>query len=203
MSETLFDLEKPIKAKVVRPDGDVLITLRYPSNEQWIERSRRRKIRTRNLGGGKSQSIPQSPDPQDAELVNSLRIDESPEVDEYEAKRILDSLGSVQIDEEPVREGSIIRVPMRARGIDLVHALRIPTERERGSFLESSGIPVISHGSIDTYGFNLGAAEATYRQLCQESIGYKGMVPVPHMLAAINAAFEFIDKQLEGDDENP
>lgn len=205
MSESaVFDLNQPIKAKVVRPEGDAIIEIKFPSDEQWIERSRRRKIKSRNLGNGKVQSIPQGPDPHDAELVNSLRIEGcAVEVDMYEAKRILDKISMATFEEEPSREGANLRIPMKALGVGTVHFLRVPTERDRNDFMELAGVPGVSHGNIDIYGFNLGGAAVVYDKLKQNAHGYAGAVPVVHKLAIINAAFEFIDKELEGDDENP
>ena len=202
-SKALFDATLPFKVRIVRPEGDEIITMRFPSDDQWIERSRRRKIRSRNLGNGKAQSIPEGPDPHDAELVNGLRVGECAEVDPYEAKRILERISMVTFEEDPTREGACLRIPMRVRGVRTVHVLRVPTERQRGEFLQMSGIPAISQGSIETYGFNLGGAKELYDQLNKESVGYAGEVPVVHKLAAVNAAFEAVDKALEGDGENP
>jgi len=128
---------------------------------------------------------------------------DSPSVDMHEAKRILERISTTTIEEEIVREGSNLRIPMRIFGINTFHVLRVPTERERGEFLQMSGVPTISQGNIDTYGFNLGGAADLYKKLHKESIGYVGDVSVVHALAAIVAAFAFIDKESEGDDPNP
>jgi hypothetical protein len=198
-----FSIEKPIKTKLIRPDGDVVITLRFPSDDEWIERSRRRKIRSRNLGNGKTQNIPQAPDLQDMTLVNSLVIGEGKVEDEHEAKRVLDRVSTATVDSDIVREGSNLRIPLRIFGVQTMHIVRVPTERERGEFLQNSGIPTISQGSIDTYGFNLGGAADLYAKLKKDVIGYDGAVSVVHALAVVSAAFEFIDQEIEGDDPNP
>jgi hypothetical protein len=203
MTEQLFDVTAVFRDKLPRPEGILTVTLKFPTDEQWIERSRRRKIRQRNLGNGKVQSITMPPDHLDLELIDSLKEDKDAQIDVHEAKRLLERLSTVTMDEEPTREGSLIRIPMRAHGINTVHFLRVPTERDRYEFIEFSGVPTVSRGSIDTYGFNLGAAKPIYAKLCEKSIGYAGAVPISHMLAAINAAFDFIDREIEGDDVNP
>jgi hypothetical protein len=202
MTDQVFDINKPVKEKVVRPEGDVVVTLRFPTDEQWIERSLRRKIRSRNLGNGKTQSIPQLADPHDAELVNRLHVGEGAEVDLHEAKRILDRLSTAAIDGDIVREGAYLRIPMKIFGVPTVHVIRIPTERERAEFVQMSGVPTISQGNINTYGFNLGGAAELYAKLRKEVIGYVGNVSVVHALAVTNAAFEFIDQEIEGEDPN-
>ena len=197
-----FDIEQPLKAKIVRPEGDVIVTLRFPNDNEWIERSRRRKTRSRNLGNGKTQSIPQLPDPHDTELVNSLIIGEGAVADEYEAKRVLDYMSTTAVDADIVREGANLKIPLRIFGCQTTHIIRVPTEREKGEFVQASGIPTISQGSIETYGFNLGGAADLYAKLRKEVIGYTGSVSVVHALAVISAAFEFIDQEIEGDDPN-
>jgi hypothetical protein len=203
MKSPSFDINQPVKLKVIRPDGDVTITLRFPTDEEWIERSRRRKIRSRNLGNGKTQSIQNPPDSHNAELVNGLRVGECAEVDLHEAKRILDRISTAAIDGDITREGANLRIPLKILGVSTVHIIRIPTERERGEFLQMSGVPTISQGNIDTYGFNLGGAADLYPKLRKDAIGYTGNVSVVHALAILNAAFEFIDQEIEGEDPNP
>lgn len=198
----VFDIGQPVKAKIVRPEGDLIVSLRFPIDDEWIERSRRRKIRSRNLGNGKTQNIPQAPDPHDIDLVNSLIIGEGKVADEHEAKRVLDRISVSAIAAGIVREGSHLRIPLQIFGVTTVHVIRVPTERERGEFMEISGVPTISQGSIDTYGFNLGGAADLYAKLKKEVIAYIGNVSVVHALAIISAAFEFIDQEIEGEDPN-
>jgi hypothetical protein len=197
-----FDVNQPVKAKVVRPEGDLSITLRFPTDDEWIERSRRRKSRSRNLGNGKMQNIPQGPDPKDADLVKNLIVGEALDFDVHEAKRILDRLSTAAVDGDIVREGANLRIPLKVFSAPTVHVIRIPSERERGEFLQASGVPTVSQGNIDTYGFNLGAAAELYPKLRKEAIGYVGNVSVVHALAILTAAFEFIDQEIEGEDPN-
>ena len=201
--EKAFDINEPIRLKVIRPEGDAVISIKFPSDSQWIERSGRRKSKDRSLGNGKTQSIPSTSDPRDAELINSLRVGEGPDVDMYEAQKILEKISSVTYGEDPVRDGQYFRVSFVARGAELTHLIRVPTEADQAEFRRMASIPSIQQGNIVTYGFNLGAAADSYNKLCKEQTGYAGAVPIVHKLAAIHSAFEAVDKLTMDDDENP
>jgi hypothetical protein len=200
----LFDMNSFFTVPILRTEGYVNISVRFPSDKQWIDRSLRRKTRQRNLGRNKTEIIKQPLDPLDAELINELRAPESPEVDAAEAKKILSRLSEILIEESPTRESILLlRVPITAWGVKTTHILRNPSESDREEFMDLSGIPTVSQGSIDTFGFNIGGAADLYKKICKEATGYAGPVPVVHQLAAINAAFEFYELEIDGASPNP
>ena len=195
----MFNVEDKIKARVVRPEGDVVLSLRFPTDQEWIDRSLRRKYRELNLGRGKTQTVQQSPDQKDAELVMDLQEENPIDIEAREASRILERLSITSEPEEVQREGVIFVIAFKARGIRLVHKLRPPTEAERAAFAEMSP-PVVTQGAISTYGFNIGAAGDLYNKVVKESSGYVGAVPIVHKAAAISAMMAKI-ADIEADED--
>jgi hypothetical protein len=73
--------------------------VRFPTDEEWVDRQRRRKIIIKQLGRGISETVVPSSEGGDAELLSKLRVGEGQEVDAYEASRILEQLGQADVDD--------------------------------------------------------------------------------------------------------
>ncbi len=48
----MFDSTKPITMNLRSPEGLKPIRVRFPSDDEWIERQRRRKVTIKQLGRG-------------------------------------------------------------------------------------------------------------------------------------------------------
>src|SRR5579883_340782 len=62
----MFDATKPITMNLRTPEGVKTVRLRFPSDEEWTERQRRRKVIIKQLGRGVSETVvPNSEDVDD------------------------------------------------------------------------------------------------------------------------------------------
>src|SRR6266545_1227507 len=135
----VFDRERMIALKLNTPDGIRTIRVRFPSDEEWTERQRCRKIIVKNLGRNRSESTVAGGENVDAVLVAKIRVEEDGnEVDPFEATRIVEQLSEADVDDvEPL--GGSFRVSLRVLGGMTTHVFRMPSakdvfEYKRGCF---------------------------------------------------------------------
>ena len=198
MSENkpVFDVSRQVEIKLQAAEGTKTITVRFPTDEEWVERQRRRKIIIKQLGRGISETVIPSSEDADAELLAKLRVGDGPDVDAFEASRILEQLGQADVD-DVVPEAGAFRVLVRVPGGITAHVLRMPSAKDvieyRRAFARILDLPF----NKQELTVNLGAAGTLYQKLCQETEGYAGSVPVVHQAVAVKAAIDALEAGFE------
>ncbi|MDM7995177.1 MAG: hypothetical protein QUT30_05755 [Acidobacteriota bacterium] len=188
MSEdkSLFDANRQMEFKLQSAEGAKTVTVRFPSDQQWMERQRKRKILIKNLGRGMSETIMPDSSDFDAGLVAELRVGEEPAIDAFEAGRILDELSRADVDNIE-REGNLFRVHLQVPGSRTIHVLKIPSSRDlfqhRRSFYRIIDLPY----NRQQLTINLDAAADLYKKLCESNEGYAASVPIIHQAAVVQA----------------
>src|SRR3989304_6859630 len=101
MSENkpVFDASRQGEIKLQSAEGIKTVTVRFPTDEEWVERQRRRKIIIKQLGRGISETVIPSSEDADAELLAKLRVGDGPEVDPFEASRILEQARQADVED--------------------------------------------------------------------------------------------------------
>jgi hypothetical protein len=191
-----FDAGRPIQIKLQSAEGVKTITVRFPTDEEWIERQRRRKIIIKQLGRGMSETIIPDSEDIDADLLSRLRNgDGGAEVDGFEATRILEQLGEAEVD-DVLPEAGAFRVLMRVPGAITTHILRVPTAKEiiqyRRAFARVLDLPF----NKQQLTVNMGTAAELYKKLSREIGGYAGDVPIIHQAVAVKAAIDALESGL-------
>ena len=134
----------------------------------------------------------------DAELLTKLRVGDGPEVDGFEATRILEQLSQADVD-DVVTEAGMFRVLLRVPGGLTSHVLRMPSAKDvieyRRAFARILDLPF----NKQELTVNLGAAGALYGKLCQQSEGYTGAVPIIHQAVAVKAAIDALEAGFQED----
>ena len=125
----MFDQSKEFIVKILS-GGEKVCTVRYPTDEEWCARTRAQKAIRHILGRGRTEYEVHNAEEADAELFAKLRKDQDgPEFDSAEAAKVIERLERCQVlDAE--REGDRFRIEMRVAGGRVVHALRIPTQKD-------------------------------------------------------------------------
>lgn len=200
----MFDTAQKIDLKLQAPEGVKRVTVRFPTDEEWIERQRARKIVVKQLGRGMSETIPPSSEDFDLELVTKLREGESedPAIDKYEASRILEDLNKCDVN-DVTQDGGAFRISLRVPGATTLHVIGMPSAKDviqyRRVFARSLDMPY-NQQSIT---INLNAAADLYKRLSQAVVGYAGAVPIIHQAAVIGAAVNALEYSLGvGETEN-
>ena len=190
----MFDTKQPITIHLRTPEGAKTVRVRFPSDDEWIERQRKRKVIVKQLGRGVSETtIPDSTDA-DAALLAKIRVPEenAPEVDVFEASRIIEQLSQADVD-DVVQEGDGFRVTMRVLGGTVCHVLGMPSAKDvfeyRRGFARVLDLPYNRQELI----INLAPAAALYKKLVASTEGYAGEVPIIHQAVAVKAAIDALD----------
>jgi len=89
---SVFDAARPIALQLRTSAGVKTIRVRFPSDEEWTERQRRRKVIIKQLGRGVSETIIANGEDADGALLAKIRVPEENalEVDAFEASRIIE-----------------------------------------------------------------------------------------------------------------
>src|SRR3990167_5914724 len=200
MSENkpVFDVSRQVEIKLQAAEGTKTITVRFPTDEEWVERQRRRKIIIKQLGRGISETVVPSSEDADAELLSRLRVGDGPEVDGFEATRILEQLSQADVD-DALPEAGAFRVLVRVPGWMTAHVLRMPSAKDvieyRRAFARILDLPF----NKQELTVNLSAAGTLYGKLCQQSECYAGAVPIIHQAVAVKAAIDALEAGFQED----
>jgi len=166
----MFDAKQPINIHLRTPDGVKPIRVRFPTDEEWIDRQRKRKVIVKQLGRGVSETtIPDSAEA-DAALLAKIRVPEenAPEVDAFEASRIIEQLSQADVD-DVVQEGDAFRVTLRVLGGSVAHVLKMPSAKDvfeyRRGFARVLDLPYNRQELI----INLASAGALFKKLLESS----------------------------------
>ena len=187
----MFDVAKPITVNLRTPEGVKTIRVRFPSDEDWIERKRRRKVIIKQLGRGVSETIISGGEDADAALLAKIREGDG-EVDPFEANRIVEQLSQAEVD-DVVQTGDSFRVTLRVLGGVVTHLLEMPSAKDvfeyRRGFARVLDLPYNRQELV----INLAPAATLFRKLIQSSEGYAGDVPIIHQAVAVKAAIDALD----------
>jgi len=190
----MFDAKQSITIHLRTPEGVKPVRVRFPSDEEWIDRQKRRKVIVKQLGRGVSETtIPDSHDA-DAALLAKIRLadENAPEVDAFEASRIIEQLSQADVD-DVVQAGDGFRVTMRVLGGTVTHVLRMPSAKDvfeyRRGFARVLDLPYNRQELI----INLTPAAALYKKLVDSTEGYAGEAPIIHQAVAVKAAIDALD----------
>jgi hypothetical protein len=196
MEQTIpvFDAARPIALQLRTSAGVKTIRVRFPSDEEWTERQRRRKVIIKQLGRGVSETIIANGEDADGALLAKIRVPEenAPEVDSFEASRIMEQLSQAEVD-DVVQAGDAFRVTLRVLGGTVTHLLKMASAKDiteyRRGFARVLDLPY----NRQELTINLAAAGALYKKLITTTEGYAGDAPIMHQAVAVKAAIDALD----------
>lgn len=194
----VFDAARPVAINLRTPEGVKTVRVRFPSDSEWTERQRRRKVIIKQLGRGVSETTVANAEDGDAALLAKVRDGEEPAVDPFEASRIIDQLSQAEVD-DVAQTGDAFRVSTRVLGGATTHILKMPSAKDifeyRRSFARILDLPF----NRQELTINLAAAGALYKRLSQGAEGYAGEVPVIHQAVAVKAAIDALEAGFQED----
>jgi hypothetical protein len=190
----MFDATKPIAMNLRTPGGVKTVRLRFPTDDEWTERQRRRKVIIKQLGRGISETVVPNSEDVYAALLAKIRIEEQDavEADPFEASRIIEQLSQAEVD-DVVQTGDAFRITLRVLGGTVAHVLAMPSAKDvfeyRRAFARILDLPF----NKQELTINLAAAGALYKKLARSAEGYAGEVPIIHQAVAVKAAIDALD----------
>lgn len=72
-NKAVFDSGRQVEIKLQSAAGTKIVKVRFPTDEEWMERQRRRKIIIKQLGRGVSETVIPNSEDIDAALLVKLR----------------------------------------------------------------------------------------------------------------------------------
>ena len=190
----MFDVNQPIAINLRTPDGIKTVRVRFPSDEEWTERQRRRKVIIKQLGRGISETVVPNSEDVDAALLAKIRAEEQDavEIDPFEANRIIEQLSQAEVD-DVVQTGDAFRITLRVLGGTVMHVLAMPSAKDvfeyRRAFARILDLPF----NKQELTINLAAAGTLYKKLARSAEGYAGEAPIIHQAVAVKAAIDALD----------
>ena len=190
----VFDATRPVAMQLGTPAARKTVRVRFPTDEEWTERQRRRKVIIKQLGRGVSETTVPTSEDLDAALLAKIRLPEerAPEVDAFEASRIIEQLSQAEVDDAE-QAGDSFRVTLRVLGGTVTHLLKMPSAKDvleyRRGFARVLDLPY----NRQELTINLAAAGALYKKLVTATEGYAGEAPIIHQAVAVKAAIDALD----------
>ena len=200
METPVFDASRPIAINLRTPGGVKTVRVRFPSDDEWIGRQRRRKVLVKQLGRGISETTVANGEDVDAALVAKISAGEDPEVDAFEAMKVVEQLSLAEVD-DVLPDGDSFTVTLRVLGATTVHLLKMPSAKDvfeyRRGFARLLDLPF----GRQEVTINIGSAAALYKKLISATEGYAGDVPIIHQAVAVKAAIDAMDTAFAEDRE--
>jgi hypothetical protein len=196
----VFDVKAAITLKLVSAEGERKIRVRFPTDAEWTDRARKRKVVIKQLGRGISETQIGHAEEVDAALLTAIREEnDNTEVDAFEASQLIEQLGKAEVDDVELVPGGF-RVITRVPGGLTVHVLKMPTAKDsfqyRRSFARVFDLPY----NKQELTINLQAAADLYARLVQSTEGYgDAVVPIIHQAIAVKAAVDGLEHAVQGD----
>jgi hypothetical protein len=195
----MFDTKREIEVSVLHPSGKKVCRVRWPSDEEWIEHSARRRVVVSQLSREESVTDIVDGERAAAELLSKIRLDkDGPELDEYEAAYVIDRLSRAQVEDCTRADGGVA-VALKAPGAVTRHVLRVPSLAEVVGYRRSFSRIVENRRGKQLLKINLRAAGEFYDKLVQSKDGYTSEVPVIHKAAVVTELLVYLESEQEGD----
>ena len=192
MDTPVFDSTRPIAINLRTPGGVKTVRVRFPSDDEWIGRQRRRKVLVKQLGRGVSETTVANGEDVDAALVANIRAGEDPQIDAFEAMKVVEQLSLAEVD-DVVPDGDTFKVTLRVLGGPTVHLLKMPSAKDvfeyRRGFARLLDMPF----GRQEVTINIASAAALYKKLVTTMEGYVGEAPIIHQAVALKAAIDAMD----------
>jgi hypothetical protein len=199
----MFDAKAEIAMPApARLGGTEIVTVRWPSDEEWAVRSRARKYITRRLGRGRSETVPPEPGEPDQKLYDAIALNGSPQLTPAEASMVLEAIGMCLVTNVEV-EGNEACVSLNVVTGAVQHRLKVPTAEQILQFRRGSyKLFDLPYGQQEIR-FNPESGARLWDQCEGKGESYTGPVPGPHKAEAMRAVVDFIEHRLGPASDDP
>src|SRR5512142_2912003 len=192
----VFDATRPVAIQLRGPDGVKTIRVRFPSDDEWVERQRRRKVIVKNLGRQVSETLIPNNEDIDAALLAKVRTEEAPEVDAFESQKVIEQLATCDVD-DVVLVGDSFRVVLRVLGGTVTHLLKMPSAKDVNTYRRGFARVLDLPFNRQELTINVRAAADLWGKIVEATQGYAGDVPLIHKAVAVKAAIDALDASFQ------
>ena len=191
----MFTTPEQIEVQILGGGAPRKATVRMPSDQQWIERQRKRPIEVRQLGRGRSETKVRECREEDLRIYNEIRFDGTPDLDQYKASAILSSLSRAELVSVERREdGYLVKIETVAGVLETV--LKGPSAKDWQIYAETRSRVISGRNTTEIY-VNLNAGANLFDACSLQPHS----VPIIWKAAAASALIDEIEAGFAGDDQ--
>ena len=191
----MFTTPEQINVQILGGETPRMATVRMPSDQQWIERQRKRPIEVRQLGRGRSETKVRECREEDLRIYNEIRLGESPDLDQYEASALLANLARAEsVAVERCEDGYLLKIETVAGVFETV--LKGPSAKDWQIYTETRSRVISGRNTTDIY-VNLSAGANLFDACALQPHS----VPIIWKAAAASALIDEIEASFAGDDQ--
>lgn len=182
--------------------GEKRCAVRFPTDEEWKERTRKRQAVRRIVGRGKTEyDVPNAEGP-DAELFAKILLDAfGNEFDAAEASQVIARIERCRVTNVE-RDGDRYRIEMAVPGMGVVHVLRIPMKADTLRYGRTSVRSTEGRG-VQHIRLSLEPSAELWAKVLVEVHGYENAddIPIIHKDVAVVELLAQVElAEEEGDD---
>lgn len=196
----MFDTTREYKFKIPSPNGIVEALVKFPTDEQWLEYHRSRRVIEKSLGRNQSEVTIVGGEQAAARLFSAVANGSAGKLDSNQVEMVIDRMASVKVDGVE-DEGGSYRVALRFFFSSATHVLKMPTAKQMKEAEAATRVIGGKFGATEIR-VNLETFAALYGEMATSSDGYSGPVPILHKHAAVQAVLSELRDALEGDGES-
>ncbi len=123
----------PIKVEILTESGKKTAEVSFPTDQQWKKRRRAMAPITRSLGRGQSEMVPAAYEDVDHEIYNAIKSEGSPELDQFEASKVIERLAFCRLDSLKC-EGANIKLALKTLYGVKAFVFRMPSLRQQTEY---------------------------------------------------------------------
>jgi hypothetical protein len=178
----------------------VEISMRWPNDEEWAERHRKRKIVIRNIGRGISETDIDSGEA-DLKMYKAARVNGAPDLTAAEASLVIKLMERTEVTDVALNGEEGI-VTMMVPGGQVTHRLQLPTADQVARMQKQAAHLLSAPHNTSQLRIFLEPTAKLWDECKGVSEDYIGTIPALHKDAAIRAVVEQINAEMSaGDDE--
>ena len=179
------------------------VAIRWPTDNEWAEHARKRKVIMRMLGRGNSQTDVDGAQA-DFNLAMAIKLDGVPDLTLGEAKTVIDLISKCDIHQ--VHMGDVeAEIELRVLTGHVKHVLKIPNMDQVIKFEKVNQSAILRANGIQDVRFNV-AAVADLWDECggRGTEGYKdGLVPNIHKDGAFRGVIRAVQEEVSAGYDEP
>ena len=191
----MFDTTAEIELAMRLESGAKSVLVRWPSDEEWAERSKKRKIIIQRLGRGVTETKPPEPGDADLALYGKIALNGTPALTKGEAFQVAETLSTCTITNVEI-DGDYATVEMIVLTGPVRHTLKIPSADQVVAFRRSGFRLLDQPFNRQEITLFLDPGGKLWDTCGGKSEDYQGPVPVIQKDAAVRAVIDCIERNL-------
>jgi len=194
----MFDTTAEIMITARTGAGKQELLVRWPTDEEWSERARRRKILITRLGRGISETSIDSGD-SDLRVFEKIKQNGAPPLTPGEATRVFEVLAQCDVTDCRL-EGDEALVELQVMGGMVSHRLRLPSADQVLALRRTVRVLDLPYNKQELR-IPLEPGAKLWDACGGQSADYTGPIPAIHKDTAIRAVIDYLDREVSATNE--